>query len=437
MKEIHRKLKKEGTLFSGNEYQVIEDVITHNQEARALMEQELSKQQKTVKRVFLHHWLDGKIQTLDKIEDNLDSFKMSFDGDTYAVMLFVINEFEYFETIESAGDNFEMARFILMNILGEKLEPICQSEVGEKDDVVFAILNFYDGDEDIEFKLHRAYEELTKILEEHFGMDITISISSRHESLVGVVEAYNEANEAIAYNHMLGQVKVIRYEEVVDTKRQYEYTLDAEYKLINLIRLGHGAEAQEVVKSIIDSNTKETLLSIESLECLMFDVMGSLMKSIKSEKEQEYINGIRPIRTLMNIEDVKKMEDYVLEVIEGLSQVIAEGNEKKENESNSDQILAFIQEHYEDPDLNLAYIGEAFQLSPPYVSKIFKQKMGITIPNLIQSIRVEGAKELLEHTDDNIGTIAEKVGYLHSNVFIRVFKKITGMTPGQYRTMKS
>lgn len=51
----------------------------------------------------------------------------------------------------------------------------------------------------------------------------------------------------------------------------------------------------------------------------------------------------------------------------------------------------------------------------------------------ILKIRIDRAKELLDFTDKSIADIAESSGFQDQNYFARIFKKITGVSPSQYR----
>lgn len=74
-------------------------------------------------------------------------------------------------------------------------------------------------------------------------------------------------------------------------------------------------------------------------------------------------------------------------------------------------------------------------LSPTYFCKLFKDYTGTTISEYVQSLRIEEACQLLQHTDEKIIAIAQKVGYKDIKHFNEVFKKLTGMTPSSYRKM--
>jgi len=103
--------------------------------------------------------------------------------------------------------------------------------------------------------------------------------------------------------------------------------------------------------------------------------------------------------------------------------------------SISAQVRKYVEENFHNPNLSVNTLGEEFNLSPSYLSKIFKAENEISIPDYISKIRINNAKELLKNTDKTIQEIAEETGFLSSSVFIRVFKKIEGITPGAYRKL--
>lgn len=95
---------------------------------------------------------------------------------------------------------------------------------------------------------------------------------------------------------------------------------------------------------------------------------------------------------------------------------------------------AYIQEHYSGP-LTLTEIASQFNLHPNYFSFLFKNLSGISVRDHILGVRIEQAKKLLADSDRKILDIAWEVGYQDAAHFNRAFKKITGMTPSQYRSL--
>jgi AraC-like DNA-binding protein len=74
-------------------------------------------------------------------------------------------------------------------------------------------------------------------------------------------------------------------------------------------------------------------------------------------------------------------------------------------------------------------------MSISHFSRTFKEIVGEKYVEYITKYRLEVAKRLLLETDLKIDDIAEKVGYLGRNSFIRIFRKYEGITPGKYRAV--
>jgi AraC-like DNA-binding protein len=97
------------------------------------------------------------------------------------------------------------------------------------------------------------------------------------------------------------------------------------------------------------------------------------------------------------------------------------------------QVREYIAEHYANPDLSLSHVSDAFEMNQKTLSRIFKEEFGEKFVDYLAKVRVERAKRLLSETSEPIQLIAEKIGYLYPMSFIRVFKKVEGITPGDYR----
>ncbi len=96
----------------------------------------------------------------------------------------------------------------------------------------------------------------------------------------------------------------------------------------------------------------------------------------------------------------------------------------------------FINSNYE-RDISLSDIARFVFLSPSYFTRAFKDEMGVSPIHFLLEVRVQRAKELLEGTGTKISDIALSVGFSNQQRFNEIFKKYSGMTPLQYRKMKS
>lgn len=95
------------------------------------------------------------------------------------------------------------------------------------------------------------------------------------------------------------------------------------------------------------------------------------------------------------------------------------------------EILRYIGMNYM-KNLKLSDLSENFRVTPTYVSLLFKKTLGINFIHLLNGVRTDLAKKLLEQGGYKIYEIAYMVGYSNITYFDRVFKARTGMTPNEY-----
>jgi YesN/AraC family two-component response regulator len=96
------------------------------------------------------------------------------------------------------------------------------------------------------------------------------------------------------------------------------------------------------------------------------------------------------------------------------------------------KILGYVNSNYE-KDLSLTMLSGHLNVSPNYISRVFKDEVGKTLFNYINEVRVEQAKKLMHQQELKIYEIGEKVGFNSSVHFNIVFNKLTGYSPKQYR----
>ncbi len=98
------------------------------------------------------------------------------------------------------------------------------------------------------------------------------------------------------------------------------------------------------------------------------------------------------------------------------------------------QIKQYIFEHSHE-DISLDALGRKVDLSPIYISKMFKEKLGINYIDFLTECRIEKAKKLLSDPEKSLKEITFEIGYHEPNYFSKVFKKMCGVSPKEYRNI--
>ncbi|MFC1620935.1 response regulator [Candidatus Omnitrophota bacterium] len=95
----------------------------------------------------------------------------------------------------------------------------------------------------------------------------------------------------------------------------------------------------------------------------------------------------------------------------------------------------FIRRNCNKP-LTLRDVSKELFLSPKYLSRVFKKKTGKGFARYKIELKIEIAKDMLEKTNFNITQIAYRAGYRNPASFMKIFKRVTNLTPSQYRFSK-
>lgn len=110
-------------------------------------------------------------------------------------------------------------------------------------------------------------------------------------------------------------------------------------------------------------------------------------------------------------------------------------NKRESSNSIVTYVTSFISQNYS-KDISLDLLADQLKLSGGYLSTYFKENFGCTFSEYLNEVRIHKAKELLAGGDESIQSISVKVGYHNVSSFIRMFKRMTGMPPGQYRKQR-
>ncbi|WP_062051045.1 AraC family transcriptional regulator [Bacillus sp. JCM 19034] len=104
-----------------------------------------------------------------------------------------------------------------------------------------------------------------------------------------------------------------------------------------------------------------------------------------------------------------------------------------QKEHHVQRVISYIEEHYTE-HLQLEHIVDELHVSKYYLANVFKEVTGITIFNYLNQRRINQAKiEFMLEGDVSVTDLAYQLGFKYPSHFSKVFKKLTGETPEQYK----
>ena len=172
-------------------------------------------------------------------------------------------------------------------------------------------------------------------------------------------------------------------------------------------------------------------VSMETLDYFRYEIVNTVNWLLMTGRYR--LEGKKDvIKHLMNLPTFAEFKE---ELILLLCLLGKEEEELKQQDDVCCKVARYIEENITDPGLSVSTLGEAMDVSPYYLSKLFKDSYGSSVLDYISRTRIQRSKPLLKETRKSIQAISEQVGFLSSNVYIKAFKKWEGITPGVYREL--
>jgi YesN/AraC family two-component response regulator len=104
----------------------------------------------------------------------------------------------------------------------------------------------------------------------------------------------------------------------------------------------------------------------------------------------------------------------------------------KKDRSNIANIVDYIDKNF-DKKITLESLSNIFFMNQSALSRSFNAVVGVSVISYINLKRIEKAKELLENQDFSINSLSDLLGFNTTTYFEKVFKKITSLTPTEYK----
>ena len=200
-------------------------------------------------------------------------------------------------------------------------------------------------------------------------------------------------------------------------------------------------EKETELKVLYEKLPMMTLDRVKSVANMIFHISNYIVEEallkINSNKFNDKILTMGSFKaTNLALEKANKVKTVEENLKNNVNLDLSEdgNNIKCENKCNVilKSALDYIQKNYRYA-ITLNGMADLCNISPSYFSKLFKKGIGENFSSYINKVRIKKAKELLEASDVPISNLALDLGFEDCGYFIKVFKKIEGVTPAVYR----
>lgn len=148
-------------------------------------------------------------------------------------------------------------------------------------------------------------------------------------------------------------------------------------------------------------------------------------------KEYLFDGKVYTYEDYYNISSVNKWRNLTLKLTEKICRAVSPAAKAVNCHEYTSAALKKIHSQYYE-GLILSEVAESLGISGAYLSRIFKEDMGLGFNEYLTKVRIDHVIEKIQNGEGKMRDVAEKCGFSNYNYFFRVFKEHTGMTPAGY-----
>lgn len=285
-------------------------------------------------------------------------------------------------------------------------------------------------------RVKKLFERLTVALDVYARISITIGIGMILSDPGEIGQSVRAAAMCVRIKCILGAQRIYYSEEYDRENLGASLNAAQTGALRALMEAGRPEDVAQWLQSVYakpDAYYQEHPIEALALTDSAFDVFAALCKMQGIDlREEERVCGRADLERAVSFGEItRRLAAFFVRILEAdRSLRLQRGNYPVE------RAKAYIAGHLGEP-FRLEDISEAIDLSPSYLSNLFRKETGETISEYTQRLRLEKAKTLLRSTGMNINEIASAVGYADAKHFSKLFRKVIGAKPQDYRKMYS
>lgn len=358
--------------------------------------------------------------------------RLSFAGNRYVVAVLDV-DLPAPATVQESG-SLELMRYGLFNI-SQELAGRCGHAVAfqGKDGVANLIVSGQDST-DVSALAEQLAGDIAGAVHNCLSITASAGIGKPVPGLDELCRSREQAAAALGYRFFYGSSSIISEADVnIEQSGGMDYN-SCEKKLIQAIKAMDRKSASDAVLSLTEQLRKNRVpLDKCVLYCLkMMMRVAALTNEITGEMNAESLEKIWEDSDFYKASNLDVLGRLIQRVCDRAFEIL----EAVRNYTVSSQVAkaeSYIRENYANQELSLNMITEHLAISTSYFSAIFKAKTGSTFVEYLTHVRMEKAKQILAFTDRRAYEIAEDVGFSDPHYFSVAFKRVTGITPKEYR----
>jgi two-component system, response regulator YesN len=391
----------------------------------------------TLKENFLRNIIFGKADyNPDQLEARLKDFNVVLNPhDQFRLILLMIDTYSGFCSRNNQKDR-GLIKFAIMNIASEFCSEYytCESvDTGEGNVLLILCGNNLDS-QDSRSTLESAIGKTQEAALQYLEISLSASISSVGYTIRCIKDLYDEALNASYYRLFNGHHCLITAADVLkQTNSEYAYPAQREKALVEALMLGKLQEVTAIYNDMVQYTSNYTYNTLQlAFIHLAFAINTAIDNIEKNCNFYLSYNFSSFINELNRMETLEEINTHFCGLFENIVSKLQERKSTKYDDLVT-RIVDIVNQKYPDQNLSIESIADSINMSPAYLGRLFRKLANKSVIDYINEVRIEKAKELLLKTGCPINEIVGQIGYTNCQYFYKVFKKLHGVTPNEFR----
>lgn len=329
------------------------------------------------------------------------------------------------------GDELEFRRFTLNNVfedISNKVQVL--TSFYDRSNRLVVLVRYINNEYDIDLFAKRIKE----CVKEYLEFSVTVGVGGIAKNIMELKKSYEQGVDALRYKFTHGVDSIIHYDNVCfvsEILKQHNFKTENFEKYLKFLDKDKAeVELENIFRQLISIHSRD----LKTLKDAAIRIVMVIMTQV-NECGEDFGNIISADRALIDVmAEIETFEELKILMAKILNKSIELMTHVKERNINNTlcNINEYIKENFKS-DLTLKSISEHFYMNPAYIGRIFKEEKGEAFSIYLNKLRIEAARKMLLSTNLMIYEVSLKCGYRDINYFRSMFKKITGINPGDLK----
>lgn len=363
---------------------------------------------------FIRRLTEGEVYNIEEVRTNMKKMGLNTERKAFYGVYMQIAETDY-----KKKDEQEMHSHVLLQKLLQKENDL--SFLSMYDDNTWQLI-FSSMDENTDKQ--KLFGVLHHKIKDALQQDVRFCVGRAVHHLEKIHYSFTDARELLLRPDD-GYV-CLTYDSLMDKDSGYSYKNADRQAFLQALFAGNEAAARKILDRIYYANFVNGHLDSLMRQFLFVTVINTIMEA--DEKGEYYKSLYRDYP----YEDT----EYFFKQAEAAVKLLCEERrirEEKKKKDLAEKIMDYIKENAGDCNMGLTLLSEEFGMTEKYISLYIKENAGVNFHKYLEEERMAQADELLKTTSLKMEEIAERVGYVNVNSFRRVYQRVRGISPSEYR----